>query len=538
MRLLWIGVLSLAIGCGSPEISVSIDAVRLAEHVRVLSSDEFGGRGPGTPGEDRTVDYLAEQFEAAGAAPAAEDESYFQTVPLVGVESLATTTATWDGGALAWLDDVVAVNHQQLDSAAITAEVVYVGRGIVAPEFGWDDYKDVDVQGKLVLLFTNEPPSNDDAFFGGRGLTYYGRWTFKYVEALRHGAAGVLIVHTDETAGYLWSVVRNSWGGKNPYVKLGDDEPALVAAGWIQGPAALSILQQSAATRGKTVEEILGLANEKDFRPIALDASATLNISSRVTPLNTRNVLAKIPGANPAEAVLYTAHWDHLGTNDDPDGDGIYNGAVDNATGCAALIELARAFAQLPEPPARTILFAAVGAEEGGLRGSEYYAQHPVIPVGKTAVDLNYDGLLPLPETRDAALPGYERTTLKPLVEQLAAEFDYTLNPEAHPEQGYYYRSDHFSLAKAGVPAFSLKLGTDVIGQPAGWGEEQEQEYRDNRYHQPADEFDPSWDFAGLAKLVRFGFELGRRVAEQPDLPTWVEGDEFLPARERSWGDR
>ena len=516
-----------------------LGAERIAAHVRFLSSDALEGRGPATRGEILTTEYLATQFALAGAEPAGADGTYFQAVPLVGIQSLPKTSLTWRGPpgriAMKWLDDYVAVDHRQKESGTIDAEAVFVGRGIVAPEFGWDDYKGVDVKGKIVVLFTNEPPSQDPEFFGGKALTYYGRWSFKYEEALRQGAAGAVIIHTTATAGYPWKVVRNSWGGRNPHVKLEPDQSALALAGWVTSTTGEKIT----ASTGKTLDELLAAANTPEFQPMPLGLRLRGRIESEVEPFATRNVIAQVAGSDPElrdEAVLYTAHWDHLGIGFAVDGDDIYNGAADNASGCGIVLELARAFAQLDPPPARTILFAAVGAEEGGLRGSQYYAQNPVIPVGKTAVNLNYDGFLPLGLAKDISLPGYERTTLEPLVEKLAAEFDLVLRPEAHPEQGYYYRSDHFSLAKVGVPAFSVNPGIDYVGRPQGWGEEAEKRYIAEDYHQPSDEFDSAWDFSGLGQIAAFGFELGKRVAAEPDLPTWKPGDEFLPAREESWG--
>ncbi len=533
----------LLAGCAATEPpgdpAAPLGPERIAAHVRFLSSDALEGRGPATRGEILTTEYLATQFALAGAEPAAADGSYFQAVPLVGVQSLPETSLTWRGTqgriGMKWLEDYVAVDHQQRDSVSIDAEAVFVGHGIVAPEFDWDDYKGVDVKGKVVVLFTNEPPSEDPEFFGGKALTYYGRWSFKYEEALRQGAAGAIIIHTTPTAGYPWKVVRNSWGGRNPYVKLKDGESALSIAGWVTSATGEKIT----ASTGKTLDQLLAAANTSEFQPMPLGLRLGGRIVSKVEPFETRNVIAKVTGSDPErrdQAVLYTAHWDHLGIGFAVDGDDIYNGAADNASGCGILLELARAFAQLDPPPARTILFAAVGAEEGGLRGSQYYAQNPTIPAGKTAVNLNYDGFLPLGLAKDISLPGYERTTLEPLVEKLAAEFDLVLRPEEHPEQGYYYRSDHFSLAKAGVPAFSLNPGIDYVGRPEGWGEEAEQRYVAEDYHQPSDEFDPAWDFSGLGQIAAFGFELGRRVAAEPDLPTWKPGDEFLPAREKSWG--
>jgi len=537
------GLIAL-LGCGgnnagSPTNGDPIRADRIAAHTRFLASDALEGRGVGSRAEVLTTEHIAAQFALAGAAPAGDNGTYFQAVPLVGVETQPDATLGWSAGEaikpLRYLDDFVGVNHRQHPLAEIEADAVYVGHGIVAPEFEWDDYKGVDVKGKVVVLFTNEPTSEDAAFFGGPALTYYGRWTFKYEEALRQGAAGCLIIHTTPTAGYPWEVVRNSWSGREPFVQLAEGADALSLAGWVHSDAAASMLEGT----GKNLNELLALSESRDFQPMSLSIRIRARIPSSVSPFSTRNVVAMIQGSDATkkeEAVLYTAHWDHLGIGIPVDGDDIYNGAVDNATGVALLLELARAFGELATRPQRSILFAAVGAEEGGLRGSEYYGQHPFIPVGKTAVDINFDGLAPLGRTRDITLPGFERTTLRPTVEALARESQLSIRPEAQPEQGYYYRSDHFSLAKVGVPAFSVKLGIDYVDRPEGWGVEAQEDYTANRYHQPSDEFDPTWDFSGLEQLARFGYKLGLRVANQPDLPTWNEGDEFLPARLQSQG--
>ena len=516
----------------------SLSGGRISAHVKFLSSDALGGRGPATQGETLATEYIATQFALAGLKPAGDDGTYFQKVPLVGVQSLPETDLSWEGDGkklqMDWLEDYVAVNHRQQANQAIDAEAIYVGHGIVASEFDWDDYKGVEVKGKVVVLFTNEPRSDDEAFFGGKALTYYGRWIFKYEEALRQGAAGAIIVHTDETAGYPWTVVRNSWGGRNPYVQLGDGEPALPVAGWVTEETGQQILAETA----KSLDELLEEADSPDFQPIPLKLRLRGRISSQVKPFDTRNVIAIVEGSDPQkkdEAVLYSAHWDHLGEGIAVDGDSIYNGAVDNATGCGVLLEIARAFAELNQPPAGSIVFAAVGAEEGGLRGSQYYAENPVIPAGQTAVNLNYDGLIPLGLSTDISLPGYERTTLRETVERMAQKFHLEIRPEAHPEQGYYYRSDHFSMAKAGVPAFSIKPGTQYEGRPQDWGVQAREEYVANDYHQPSDEFDPAWDFSGLEQIARFGFELGLEAANQAELPTWNPGDEFLAARQRSW---
>ncbi|MBI3697852.1 MAG: M28 family peptidase [Acidobacteria bacterium] len=522
----------------TPNAGSSVGAVsgdRIAAHVRFLSDDLLEGRGIGARGEDLASKYIATQFQLAGLEPAGDHGTYFQRVPLVGVQTLPTSVLAWNNHPLQLLTEYVGINHRQQPDAAIDAPAVFVGHGIVAPEFQWDDYKNADVKGKVVVLFTNEPESTDPKFFGGRALTYYGRWRYKYEQATRQGALACLIVHTDKTGGYGWQVVRNSWSGKEPFVKISEGEPALAFAGWITEAAGNQIF----ASLGKTAAQMLAESEKRDFQPIPLSVRFKARILSDVSPIDTKNVVAKLPGADPKlkdEAVLYTAHWDHLGVRTHINGDAIYNGAVDNATGCGILLETARAFASLTPRPARSILFAAVTAEEGGLRGSEFFGRHPVVSAGKIAADLNYDGIFPFGRTTDITLPGYERTTLKDLVEQTAKDFTLKIKPDPHPEQGHYYRSDHFSLARVGVPAFSLDLGTEFVGKPAGWGEKAYDEYNEKHYHQPSDQFDPNWDFSGLAELTRFGLRLGTRIANLPQLPTWQPGDEFLPARQKSRG--
>ena len=542
MRLLaTAAVACAALGCSTDPGpgALPIDPQALEAHVRFLSHDLLEGRGVGTRGEALATEYLATQLAIAGAEPGGDDGSYFQRVPLVEVKAQPGSVLRIAGQEAVLGQDYVGNNERQTGREVFDAELVYVGHGITAPEFDWDDYKGTDVSGKVLLLFTNEPPSDDEAFFGGRALTYYGRWTFKFEEAARRGALGVLIVHTDDTAGYPWDVVRNSWSGSQPYVEVQEGEPTLALAGWLTSSAAERVFLGSEATGGKGLAELLDMANRKDFVPVPLGIRVEADLRSSIVPIETRNVIGRLPGSDPerrSEAVLYTAHWDHIGKAEATDGeDAIYNGAVDNATGCAVLLEIARAFGDPRERPARTILLAFVGAEESGLLGSAYYAANPSVPVGRTAVNLNFDGLYPYGATSDYSLPGYERTTLRGTVEALAESFGVTLTPDAHPEQGYYYRSDQFSLAKHGVPAFSLKSGSQYLGRPVGWGEERVAEFRNRHYHQPSDEFREDWDFGGIAALARFGLELGRIVANQPDLPTWGEQDEFRAARDRSW---
>ncbi len=516
-----------------------ISGERMRAHVKFLASDLLEGRGVGTRGGELATNYIAAQFALAGAKPAGENGTYFQRVPMVGVTTSpgATLEAVGPNPGTAnqtisfkWLDDFVGVSELQQPDDQFDAEAVFVGHGIVAPEFHWDDFKGVDVKGKVLVLFTNEPPSNDPKFFGERALTYYGRWTYKYEEAARMGAKAVIIIHTTPTAGYGYDVVRSSWGKEDPQLKLPAGQPALAFAGWVTNEAGSKLLSLA----DKTVEQLLAAANSRDFRPIPLGIRIRASIPTEIRQIQSDNVIARVEGSDPqlkSQAVIFTAHWDHLGIGQPVDGDAIYNGAVDNATGCAMIIEMARAWAALEHKPKRSAIFMAVTAEEAGLRGTEYYAAHPVIPLAKTALDLNFDAFYPFGRTKDVSVTGAERTTVWPVVEEAARRMELAIKPDARPEQGTYYRSDHFSLAHAGVPAFSIDLGTEYYGKPAAYGDKIFEEYNDKHYHQPSDEYHDDWDFSGMQEAAQFGFLIGMTVANQPQMPTWKAGDEFLPAR-------
>lgn len=509
-------LISIALASAVAAQSQVIDGSRLRADTRFLSSDLLEGRGVGTRADRLTTEYLATQFALIGAKPAGDNGAYFQPVPLVGVETQPGALLSAVGGGktlnLKWLDDFVGVSQRQQALQHFDAEAIFVGHGIVAPEFGWDDYRGTDVRGKIVVLFTNEPPSEDEKFFGGKTLTYYGRWTYKYEQALRSGALGVLILHTTPTAGYGWHVVRNSWGREEPYVKLKPGEPALAFAGWVSQPVG----EKLAAMAGTTLEALEKSANSRTFRPFSLRFRLHGRIPSTVRMLDTRNVAAIIEGSDPglkSEAVLFTAHWDHLGIGAPVGGDSIYNGAVDNATGCAILLEIARAWSALDPKPRRSALFLSVTAEEGGLRGSEFYAANPLVPLDKTAIALNFDGYYPFGRTKDVILNGAERTKLWPLVQDIAERMNLAILPDPRPEQGSYFRSDHFPLAKAGIPAFSVSMGKEFFGKPEGFGEKMFEEYNSKHYHQPSDEYRDDWDFAGIEYIARFGFTLGLEVA-------------------------
>jgi Zn-dependent M28 family amino/carboxypeptidase len=515
----------------------TISGERIRAHVKFLSSDLLEGRGVGVRGGDLATEYIATQFALAGAKPAGDNGTYFQKVPLVGVQTEAGANLSAAGSGkdvtFRWLEDFVGVDRRQKPNEDFDAEAIFVGHGIVAPEFHWDDFKGVDVRGKILVLFTNEPTSTEPKFFGGRALTYYGRWSYKYEEALRHGALGVLIIHTTPTAGYGWDVVRNSWGRENPYVKLAPGESELALAGWLTKDAGSKLL----ALAGKTVDELLQASESREFHPIPLGVRIRGSIHSRIRELNTKNVAAIVPGSDPKaseEAVIFSAHWDHLGIGEPVNGDPIYNGAVDNGTGCGILLEIARAWAALPQKPRRSALFLAVTAEEGGLRGSEYYAQHPLIPPGKTVVNLNYDGLQPVGRPTDVVVSGAERTTLWPLVQNTAKRFGLSIKPDPQPEQGHYYRSDHFSFAHVGIPSFSISEGDEFAGKPAGYGAQVFHEYNEKHYHQPSDEYKDEWDFSGLEEMAKFGMTLGVEAANMSRMSSWNAGDEFLPARQKT----
>ncbi len=433
---------------------------------------------------------------------------------------------------LKFLDDIVALNESATPSADINAPIVWVGYGITAPEYNWDDYKGLDVKGKVLLMLVNEPPSNDKKFFNGPALTYYGRWTYKYEQAARMGAAGVILVHQSEMASYGWDVVRNSWGGEHSYLR-NTTEPKLQTASWVQ----FNVAKQILAGSGIDLQQAMEAAGKPGFKGQELKATFKAHIVSAVRPFDSNNVVAELPGTDASlahQAVIYSAHYDHLGIDTAKTGDNIYNGAVDNATGSAMLLEIARVFAASPVKPKRSIIFAAVTGEEQGLLGSEYLGKHSPVPVKDVMLDLNYDALPPIGIPEEVSIGGAERTTFYPFVEQTAKAMHLTIIPDAHPGAGHYYRSDHFSFARVGVPGFSINEGQKFTGHDRDWGEAQAKDYNEHRYHQPSDEYRPEMDFKGDAVLARFGIALGWRAAMQPQKIEWQAGDEFEKARKTS----
>src|SRR5947209_2397719 len=515
----------------------TINSERIRADVRFLSHDLLEGRGTGQRGGDIAAEYIATQFWLYGLKAAGDNGTFFQRVPMVGITPAPETTfelapAKGEAMQLKPVDQYVAYDETQRTSDDIDAEIVYVGYGIEAPEYQWDDYKGVDVKGKVLLMLVNEPPSDDPKFFTGKALTYYGRWVYKYEEAARKGAVGAILIHKTEMASYGWDVVRNSNSGEKSFLKL-DATPRLKAAAWIQ----LGIARNLVASSGLDLDKMMTDATSRDFKPVPLHVRLSAHMTSKVRPFESNNVIAVLPGADKVlknEGVIYTAHYDHLGIRPDMPGDNIYNGAMDNATGCGILLEIVRSYSQVAKKPRRSIIFASVTAEEQGLLGSEYLGKHPTSPAGKITLDLNYDDVPPLGSPEEVEVSGSERTTFYPTVEGLADEFRLKIRPDARPEAGHYYRSDHFSLARVGIPAFSINEGVKYKGHDAAWGIQQADEYTAKHYHQPSDEYHPSMDFTGDAAMARFGFSLGWEAASMPKLVGWNKGDEFEPARLKS----
>ncbi len=513
----------------------TVDPERIRGQVRFLASDLLEGRGTGQRGGDIAAEYIATQFALYGLKPAGDNGTFLQRVPLEGIATQDSSTLALlpNKGAsieLNYRTDFVAMDNTGKQRNDLDAGLVWMGYGIDAPEYNWNDYRDVDVRGKVLLMLVNEPPSDDPQFFAGKALTYYGRWTYKFEEAARKGAAGVILIHKTEMASYGWDVVRNSWSGERSLLR-NDPAPKLALAAWVQYDAARKLAQAC----GMNLDDMIAAAGKRGFKAVALPARAKATILSKVRDFDSNNVIAKLPGGDPKlqdQAVLYSAHYDHLGIVPAMSGHNIYNGAQDNATGVGILLEIARAFAAAKQPPKRSIYFASVTAEEQGLLGSEYLGKHPPVPANEISLALNYDDVPTLGVPEEVNVAGAERTTFYPEVERTARQFGLTIVPDARPEAGHYYRSDHFSFARAGVPAFSIDEGDKYRGHDRDWGTQQAEDYVAHRYHQPSDEYRATMDFRGDAVMARFGIALGWEAANQPALVEWREGDEF--ARERA----
>jgi Zn-dependent M28 family amino/carboxypeptidase len=520
-------------------------ADRILGHIRVLSSDEFEGRAPGTEGENKTVAYIQQEFSRLGLLPGNPDGTYIQNVPLAGV--LSTTRASLVFGTstmnLAWINDYVAITRRDAPDIEVRdSGLVFVGYGTVAPEYGWDDFKGVDVRGKTLVMLINDPPvpdpndpsKLDEKMFKGKAMTYYGRWTYKFEEASAQGAAACLIVHETGPAGYPYAVLAGSWGRENFDLKTPDGNARRTK---VEGWLTLDCAKRMFTAAGYDFAALKAAAVRRDFRPVDLKATANFSITAKTRTIDSRNVVAKLVGSDPAlrdQFVIYSAHWDHLGRNLKLRGDQIFNGAADNASGCACLLEIAREFTLLPpaERPKRSILFIAVTAEEQGLLGARYYAENPLYPLIKTLADINLDGMQFAGPSRDLQDIGFGYTTIDQVAVGVLAKQGRTLIPDLEPEKGYVFRSDQFEFSKVGVPSFYTSRGIDIVGRPDGYGKMRRDDYIANDYHKVTDEIKPWWDMRGAALDADTLFQVGMQVVRSDTWPEWTPGSEFKARRD------
>ena len=539
-------LLALTVSCAKPAppppppagpAEDQITTASMTEHIKMLASDDFGGRAPATPGGEKTVQYLAKQLADLGIAPGAPDGTFFQQVPIVESVVERNFVLSVPGNTYKYYTDVVAFSGVEKPRVQVQGDVVFVGYGINAPELKWNDYAGANVKGKWVIIMVNDPPAPADepTLFGGAALTYYGRWTYKFEEAARQGAAGALLIHTDESATYPWQVVQSSWSGTQYSLPPQAGEPALGIKGWITNAAAKDLVRRG----GKDLDALRAAASKRGFSAVALNTKAAATLMQKASRKTAANVIGVLKGTtNAGEAVVYSAHWDHFGTreplpNDPPNADRIYNGAYDNASGCAGVLEIAKAFAKAPQKPARSIYFTFVTAEESGLLGSGYFAANPPLSMDKVAANINIDGVNYLGPTKDMVQLGSDRSSLGPMVEAILKERGRKLGGDTHPERGYFFRSDHFPFAKAGVPALSLSEPKDFTGAKAADLLRKQEEYNGKDYHQPSDQYDPSWDFSGGVDDMRALAQLGWRIAAQPALPNYNDGDQFAQVRKK-----
>src|SRR5881296_1146416 len=515
----------------------------LLAHIKVLASDEFEGRAPGTKGEELSVNYITDQFRKIGLKPGNPDGGYTQEVPLAGIKSEPRMSfAVRDGTIdLKYPDDFIASSARLQPEIKINnSEVVFVGYGVVAPEYGWDDYKNVDVRGKTLLMLIGDPPipdpkdssKLDEKMFKGKAMTYYGRWTYKYEIAAQKGAAAAVIIHETGPAGYPYSVVRTSWAKENYEIDSSNKNMGAVAVrSWIT----LDVAKKIVADCGQDFDALKKTAVTKDFRPVTLNAKTDIQIKQQIREFKSHNVIGKLEGSDAKlkdEYVIYTAHWDHLGRHPELQGDQIFNGAIDNASGVASVIQVAAAFKKLNPSPKRSVLFMATTAEEAGLLGAKFYAEHPLYPLEKTLADINIDGVNPWGKSRDLEDLTNSNSTLDDLLGQAAARQGRVMKPNSEPEKGGFYRVDSFEFAKVSVPVLHAARGIEIIGKPPGYGKQKRDEFVAKHYHQPSDEVDPTWDLSGAVQDVQILFEVGYQVANGDKFPEWKAGTEFKTKRE------
>jgi len=523
----------------------SMTANDILQHIKVLSADEFEGRGPGTRGEELSVKYITEQYQRLGLKPGNPDGTYVQKVPLAGFTAAPKASFTAGGKKidLNFPTDYVAVSRRFVPESKVeNSDMVFVGYGVVAPEYGWDDYKGVDVKGKTIVMLINDPavpdardPSKlDEKMFKGKAMTYYGRWTYKYEIASAKGAAAAIIIHETGPAGYPYEVVSGSWSRENFDIQKPDKNMGRVAVeSWITTDRARELFTAG----GHDFDALKKAAVSKDFKPVALNAKANIEIKNTLREINSSNVIGKVEGSDPAlknEYVIYTAHWDHLGRDPKLQGDQIFNGAIDNASGVAQMLEIAEGFTKLATPPKRSILFLAVTAEEKGLLGSKYYATNPLYPLNKTLANINMDGVNQWGRTKDVTMVGDDNSTLVDLLREAAAAQGRTVNPDPESEKGFYYRSDHFEFAKQGVPALYPDSGTDYVGKDANYSKQKRDEYTSKDYHKVSDEIKPDWDLTGAVDDAQLLTMIGYRVAQTVKYPEWKAGTEFKAKRDES----
>ena len=517
---------------GPAEAEIQEGAV--SAHLQALSADDMEGRAPSTPGGQKAADYIAAQLTKMGVEPGGENGTYFQQVAIVESMVSRNFTLSVPGRTYKYYDDIVAFSGTEKPRVHVQGDVVFVGHGIVAPEQKWNDYAAVDVKGKWVLIMVNDPPAPADepTLFGGKALTYYGRWTYKFEEAARQGAAGALLIHTDESATYPWQVVQSSWSGTQYSLPPSEGVPVLGVKAWISNAAATDLVKRG----GFDLDTLRAAAVKRGFKAVPLKLRAAGTLQQQSSRKTSPNVVGVVKGTNDRQAVVFTSHYDHFGTRaaqpgDTPDTDRIYNGAYDNASGVAGTLMIAQAIARAPAKPARSVYFVFTTAEESGLLGSEYFASHPLIPMNQVVANVNVDGLNPLGSTRDIVLLGADRSSLGPMAEALAKERGRTIGEDQHPERGYFFRSDHFPLAKAGVPALSLSEPREFTGANAEELKKKQEAYNNTNYHQPSDQFDPSWNFAGAVDDLKFLAQLAWRAAAAEQMPRYNEGDQFANAR-------
>jgi Zn-dependent M28 family amino/carboxypeptidase len=524
----------------------SISSESMLASIRALSSDAFEGRAPGTPGEDSTVAWLTAHFKSLGVAPGNPDGSYIQNVDMIGYTATSTAAMRIGDSPIPMrpnLDYIAVARHDTTNVDVVNSEIVFVGYGVEAPEYGWDDYKGVDVRGKTVLILVGDPPIRsatdstqlDSALFRGKAMTYYGRWTYKYEKASEKGAAAAIIIHQTGPAGYPWEVVSGSWGAENLDIPSASASSRVPVEGWITEAKAREIFTAS----GRNFDGVTAHAATRQFTALSIVGSASWRVKNTIRRIKSRNVIAKLEGSDPVlkdEYVVYSAHWDHFGRNRTLLGDQIMNGALDNASGTAQMLEIAKAFTKLPTPPKRSTLFLAVTAEEAGLLGAKYYAQHPLYPLHKTLANINIDGANQWGRTSDVVVIGLGNSTLDDVLDSVVTAAGRTIVADPESEKGFFYRSDHFEFAKEGVPALYADAGVNYVGKPTGWGLQKRAEYTANDYHKVSDEVKPDWDLSGAVEDGQMLFEVGYRIAQSSVWPTWKPGTEFRAKREAMLG--